>query len=397
MLPELLLGNCSLTHHANNRVVIVAFSLVVLGTLYLPAFGESVPPSSLTQLKEEIKEVMDAGSIPGASIAVVKGDQVLWVGGLGKADASREVDVTADTLFRVGSVSKSFTALAVLKLVEQGRLDLDTPVRQFLPNVNYVNPWMKTHPITVAHLLEHTTGFDDIHFPEIAKDDVPNITLEAGLAFHPHSRVSRWPPGTHMSYSNSGPPIAALVLESITGQEFESFAKEHVFMPLGMADSTFRYPDKNSERLAKGHELDGKTYERYDHILFRPSGALNTSARDMSRYLRLMINRGELDGIHVFQPETIHRMERPKTTLAARSGHEFGYGLGNYAMVVAGHQFHGHDGSMATGFMATSAYSSDLQVGYFVALNTINPRLWDIAELIAKLGPYAGRACRRLL
>ena len=89
-------------------------------------------------------------------------------------------------------------------------------------------------------LMEHTTGFDDLHFPEWVDD--PEITLAEGLARHPHSRVSRWQPGTHMSYSNSGPSIAAYVVEKITGKDFEDYVREHVFDPLGMESSTFHLP-----------------------------------------------------------------------------------------------------------------------------------------------------------
>ncbi|MEZ4584835.1 MAG: serine hydrolase domain-containing protein [Gemmatimonadales bacterium] len=360
----------------------VAFALV---STVSPAFGQSdrYPPEALSQLKADLQAMLDEGRIPGASVALVTADTVLWAGGLGKADLARDLPVTGKTLFRVGSISKSFTALAVLTLVEQGRLDLDTPVRRLLQDVPYTNPWEDTHPITVAHLLEHTTGFDDIHFVEVGKDDDPEITLEQGLAFHPHSRVSRWPPGKHMSYANSGPPIAALALESITGERFEAYASEHVFGPLGMVNSTFDVPDDPALR-AKGYAPDGRTETRYDYILMRPSGALNTSAEDMSRFLRMMINRGRLDERLLLRPETIDRMERPATTLAARAGHTFGYGLGNEASIVAGHVFHGHGGSTATGFISTYAYSSELGVGYFVSTNMINGKLPAIAKRIVE-------------
>lgn len=327
--------------------------------------------------------MLEEVGVPGASIALVTADDVIWAGGLGKADVARGVDVTGSTLFRVGSISKSFTALAVLTLVEQGRLHLDTPIHELVPDVEYTNPWAETHPITVAHLLEHTTGFDDIHFVEIAKDDDPDITLAEGLAFHPHSRVSRWPPGTHMSYANSGPPIAALALEAVTGEEFETYAGNHVFEPLGMVNSTFRLP-ANPELLAKGYAADGVTETRYDHIIVRPSGALNTSADDMSRFLRMMINRGRLDEGQLLRPETIDRMERPTTTLAARAGHDFGYGLGNEVSIVGGHVFHGHGGSTTTGFISTYAYSAELGVGYFVSTNMISGALPAIAGRIVE-------------
>lgn len=363
----------------------LAVALLVLVVAPSSALGQSgrYSPADLDQLKKDIQAMLDEARVPGASIALVAADQVIWAGGLGRADVVRAVPVTDSTLLRVGSISKSFTAPAILALVEQGRLNLDTMIRELVPNVEYTNRWEGTHPITVAHLLEHTTGFDDIHFVEVAKDDDPDITVEQGLAFHPHSRISRWPPGTHMSYANSGPAIAALVLETLTGQKFETYVKEHVLDPLGMVNSTFSFP-ANPDLLARGYAADGKTETRYDHIVMRPSGALNTSSREMSRFLRLMINRGRVDETQLFRPETIARMERPATTLAARAGHDFGYGLGNEASIIAGHVFHGHGGSTATGFISTYAYSAELGVGYFVSTNMISGQLPAIARRIVE-------------
>ncbi len=361
----------------------LAIALTTL--LFLPSssLAQSGRYSSadLEQLKKDVRAMLAEARVPGASIALVTADSVLWAGGLGQADAARGKPVADSTLFRVGSISKSFTALAILTLVEQGRLILDTPIRGLVPAVEFTNRWEDTHPVTVTHLLEHTTGFDDVHFVEIAQDDDPDITLEQGLAFHPHSRISRWPPGTQMSYANAGPTIAGLVLESLSGQKFETYLKAHVLGPLGMVNSTFGFP-ANPDLLAKGYAADGKTETRYDHILLRPSGALNTSAREMSRYLRMMINRGRLDSLQLLRPETIARMERPMTTLAARAGHDFGYGLGNEASIVAGHVFHGHGGSTTTGFISTYAYSAELGVGYFVSTNVINGKLPAIAKRI---------------
>ena len=97
------------------------------------------------------------------------------------------------------------------------------------------------------------------------------MTLAEGLAYNPGSRVSRWRPGTHMSYSNSGPAIAAYVVEKITGKAFEDYVREHVFAPLGMDSSTFRFP-RDAALLAKGYEADGVREAGYDHIIVRPSG-----------------------------------------------------------------------------------------------------------------------------
>ena len=317
-------------------------------------------------LRAEIQKILDRYRIPGASIALVDRDRTIWAGGVGKADVAAGVDVTADHLFRIGSISKSFTALAALRAVESGLLDIETPVRELAPEIAFANPWGATHPITVAMLLEHTTGFDDLHFAEWAVSD-PEISLAEGLAVHPHSRVSRWPPGTHMAYNNSGPSVAAYIVEKITGTPFEEYAREQVFLPLGMETSTFRFP-QDADLLAKGYQADGVSEAPYEHIIMRPSGSLNASARELARYLRMMINRGTIDSVRLLAPETITRLETATTTLAAREGITHGDGLGNTTLFVNGHLFRGHGGAI-TGFRSRSAYSSDLRVGYFVSIN----------------------------
>ena len=122
-------------------------------------------------LKAEIRKILDENRIPGASVALVDGDRTIWAGGVGTADVAGGVEVTANHLFRIGSISKSFTALAVLHAAEGGLLDLDTPVRELAPEVEFTNSWEETHPVTVAMVMEHTAGFDDIHFREYAKVD----------------------------------------------------------------------------------------------------------------------------------------------------------------------------------------------------------------------------------
>ena len=347
--------------------------------------GTDPPAGAVTvdvdALRTEVQGILDRYRVPGASIALVDRNRTIWAGGVGKADVAAGVDVTADHLFRIGSISKSFTALAALRAVESGLLDLETPVRKLVPEIAFTNAWEATHPVTVAMLMEHTTGFDDLHFPERAVVD-PEISLAEGLAVHPHSRVSRWRPGTHMAYSNSGPSFAAYIVEKVSGTPFEEYAREQVFLPLGMETATFQVP-RGTALMAKGYESDGVSEAPYEHIIMRPSGSLNASAREMARYLRTMINRGTLDGVRLLAPETVTRMETPTTTLAAREGVTHGDGLGNTTVFVNGHLFRGHGGTI-TGFRSRSAYSSDLGVGYFVSVNTGSGAVTLIERLLGE-------------
>ncbi len=327
-------------------------------------------PRSLDELETRIREILDEHNVPAASVALVNRDEVLWVAGVGLADRASDRAATADTLFRVGSITKSFTSLAVLRFVEDGDVRLEDRLRDLTPDVAFENPWAESDPIRLAHLLEHTTGFDDIHLAEYANNqDDPPLTLSEGLAFHPHSRVSRWRPGRYMSYCNSGPGMAAAVLEKLSGRPFEEIVTDRVLRPLGMTTATLLEPD--GDQLATGYEGDGETPGDYWHITTRPSGALNASAREMAGLLRMFLNRGAVDGVQVWQATSIDRMERPATTAAARAGLAAGYGLSNSVTQNDGFVWHGHGGGMNT-FVADYAYNTEHGLGFFVSINVSN-------------------------
>ena len=367
----------------------VWLAAVLMGVAHGVAAAESVGAGQpdpraaidLEELKRAVQDILDQHRIPGASIALVDRDGTIWAGGVGEADVAADVDVSADHLFRVGSIAKSITALGVMRAVEDGLLDLTMPVGELVPEVEFANRWHATDPVTVAMLMEHTAGFDDIRFREFAKRDDPHLPLAEALAYNPSSRESRWPPGTHKSYSNSGPAVAAYILERVTGQRFEDYAREHVLDPLGMTSATFSLPD-DASLVAKGYQADGVTEARWDHIIFRPSGGLSVSARDMGRYLRMMINRGTLGDYAFLAPEAITRIETSTTTLAARNGFTYGYGLGNQPQITNGHVFRGHGGGI-TGFRAMSGYSSELGVGYYVSVNGSGRGWREIPALLA--------------
>jgi CubicO group peptidase (beta-lactamase class C family) len=186
-------------------------------------------PKSFPELQSAIETVLQETRTPGAAIAIVSRDKAEWVAGIGKADIAANKPVTPETLFRIGSVSKSFAALAALKLQEEGKLRLTDTVRQWVPEVAFVNPWEAGDPVRLIHLMEHTTGFDDMRLREYALNDLTPITLKDALAYGASSRISRWPPGTRMSYCNSGPAVLAAVIEKVSGERFEDYVREALF------------------------------------------------------------------------------------------------------------------------------------------------------------------------
>jgi CubicO group peptidase (beta-lactamase class C family) len=220
-----------------------AFMIIVLSLVFSTMGAQAqemeIPiPQTLKGLEQRVKAIMTENDTPGVGIALVSRDEILWVAGFGTADIATEKAVDTDTLFRIGSISKSFVSLAVLQLQEQGKLSLNDTLRELAPEIAFTNPWEDSDPVRLVHLLEHTTGFEDIHLREFAYNH-PTIALHDVLAYNPASRTSRWPPGRHMSYSNSGPVAAAYVVEKIAGQPFEEFVRQNLFEPLAMETADF--------------------------------------------------------------------------------------------------------------------------------------------------------------
>lgn len=279
-------------------------SLALLGPLFLglsasaedaPKKDEKVIPQTLAELEAEILKVMEKTKTPGLAVTLVSREGELWTAGLGLADVAIKRAATAETPFRIGSITKSLVSLAALMLIEEGKLALNDRLASRAPEVWFDNPWEETDPVRLVHLLEHTAGFDDIRLREYALLD-PDIPLKEALDYYPVSRVSRWRPGTRFSYCNSGPSIVAYVIAKITGLTFEDFVAERLFQPLGMETATF-FLDPTTERtMTTLYRPDGVTPYPYEHISMRPSGSVNASAKDMARYLSLYLGRGTARG-----------------------------------------------------------------------------------------------------
>ncbi len=357
-------------------IPIYLFLILLFESTLLP-YSESLAnerrnrPESIAELEQEIEAILEEHDVPGAAVALFTRDERLWIGGFGLSDVAEGTPVTPSTIFRWGSVSKSIVAVSVQMLAERGLIDLDGRLSDCAPEIEFENRWESTDPVRLVHCLEHTTGFDDLRFRDCAVND-PDIALIDALAINPDSRRSRWKPGTYKSYCNVGPAIAAHVVATVSGQSFEEFVDANVFGPLGMETSSFYFPDE-AELMAKGYGSDGMTEVPYDHIALRPAGSLNSSVEEIARFTQMLMNRGSFEDKRLLEPESVTRMEKPITTLAARAGLQLGYGLGNYTTVRSGYVFHGH-GGMVAGFVASYGYNVDLDRGYAISINKVSDR-----------------------
>lgn len=317
-------------------------------------------------LSATLNTILQKTNTTGAGIAIVRRGEPVQVISLGLADYAHKRPVATDTTFRTASAGKMFTALAVMRLVEDGKLSLDVPLRSIAPEVQFGNQWEAAAPVRVAHLLEHTTGWDDMHLAEFAFDNAQDSPLLERIAFHPDSRVSRWMPGTRMAYSNSGPAVAGYVVEKISGRRFEDFVEQAVFKPLGMNSATYF---KDPLHGASGHDSNGFRRIPFLHILYRPAGSTSVTAADMAKLVQLFVNRGMVDGRQVFQPSTIARMEHAQTSDAARAGLPTGPGLGLLDRGYRGYRLLGHSGNIE-GSHTVVWYEPNAGVGFVAMINS---------------------------
>src|SRR5215468_1797710 len=325
------------------------------------------PPRTIDELRAKISGILLREGIPGAGIALIDGDQILWAGGVGVADRATGRPVTADTLFRVGSITKSFVALALVQLAEQGRIDLQAPVAALAPELAIRNRWAAVQPITVAHLLEHTAGFDDMHpnemYAPLAAEAMP---LAAVLARNPASRVARWRPGSRFSYANPGYTVAAYLIEKITGRPYEDVLARELLAPLGMTGAALRWSPEVDARLARGY-ADGDAPVPYAALYHRPAGNLMASPRELAALVQLALGRGRIGGRAVISPAGMARIERCET--ARLDAGDTSYGLGNFGDVSERVPIRGHTGGI-DGFLSSYGYLPGQGTGFVLLVNS---------------------------
>jgi CubicO group peptidase (beta-lactamase class C family) len=278
-----------------------------------PATPEPTGVHDLT--KADLEAFLDAllpaqlqsRDMAGAVVAIVKDGQVLLTKGYGDTDVAARKPVVADqTLFRPGSISKVFTAIAVLQLVEQGKLDLDRDVNEYL---DFAIPKTFAEPITLRRLLTHTAGFEEVLknlFVSSAKEMRP---LREYLINSMPARIFR--PGSVPSYSNYGLALAGYIVERTSGEPFEKYIAAHILEPLRMERSTFAQPLPPSLEMAmsKGYVATAQGPKSFEFVQAAPAGSLSTTGADMSRFMLALLADGTLDGVTILKPESVRAME----------------------------------------------------------------------------------------
>jgi len=342
-------------------------------------------------LEAFIERQMKEQNLPAFSIALVDDQKIVWARGFGYADANRKVPATAQTVYRVGSVSKPFTDIAIMQLVEKGKLDLDAPITQYLPDFHPKNPFGA--PITLRELMAHRAGlvreppagnYFDSSTPSLAAT-VKSLNL-TNLVY---------PPGTHTKYSNAGVAVVGYVLQCETGQAYEQYMKQHVLEPMGLDESSFAMSSQIQSRVATGvmWTYDGLTIPTPTFSLDEgPAGSLYSTVSDLGRFLEVLFAGGRGPNGPILQQQTLEEMWKPQF---APAGAKAGYGLGFGVSQLDGHRMVGHAGGIY-GFATQASALPDEKLGVVTVTtvdgaNAVTARVADLA-LRMMLAVRSGKA-----
>ncbi|MFC4527141.1 beta-lactamase family protein [Dyella halodurans] len=307
---------------------------------------------------------LERGDVAGGVISVVKDGKVIFARGYGYANLkTRQAPSPETTLFRPGSTSKLFTWTAVMQLVEQGKLDLDADINQYL---DFKIPPRDGKPITLRNIMTHTPGFEDT-----ARDLLPastdSVNLEKYLKSHLPERI--FAPGTIVAYSNYGCGLAGYIVQRISGERFEDYVQKHIFDPLQMAHSSFEQPlpPHLASLLSNGYKSasDGKPHP-FEPVDPAPAGALSSSATDMANFMIAHLQQGRFGDTRILQQKTAELMHSPQHTAAEGLG---GFALGFYHEDSHGQRIIGHAGDTEV-FHSDLHLMLDANVGVFMSFNS---------------------------
>ncbi len=329
------------------------------------------------QLTSIVQHEMKDKGIPSIAIALVDDQEVVWAQGFGWQDEAQKIPATAHTIFRVGSVSKLFTDIGIMQMVEKGTLDLDAPVQQYIPDFSPQNPFHT--PITLRQLMSHRSGL--LREPPVGNyfDDSGPSLQQTILSLNKTALV--YAPGTRTKYSNAGVAAAGYVLQTLNHEPYPEYLKKSVLLPLNMQESSFAPDPRLMGALGTGYiwSYDGLWFKAPSFQLGEgPCGAMYTTVTDLGKFLSALFNNGSANGQQVVQAKTLQAMWTPQFD---SPGSASNFGLGFQLSKFEGHRKVGHGGSIY-GFATQLEALPDDKLGVIVVttLDSTNAVASHIAE-----------------
>ena len=325
--------------------------------------------SRLDNLDQNVNDSMKSWHCPGVALALIKGDQVLHQSAYGLLDVEDQLPMTENTRFAMASVTKSFTAMSVALLVDEGKLEWDKPVREYMPEFILDDPYVTQH-VTVRDMLSHRSGLPRHDF-SAWRLDVSRADFIKRMRHFKFSATFR----EKFQYNNLMYYSTAYLVEKISEQHWEDFVQERIFSPLGMDTSNFvPKPPQEEQVNAKGYRVDrdeeggvkGLVYMPFgEHTELSPgaAGALFSTLADLTQWLKVHVNNGRVGDVQLVSPDNLKQMHLPQTIIPGGGFNEallgntiFTYGMGwfiepyrGYTLVHHGGNVEGH--SLIIGFV----------------------------------------------
>jgi len=339
-----------------------------------PKMGETKPaPSTTPELTGADLEAFLDGMMPsqlnrediaGAAIAVVRDGKVIFAKGYGFSDVEKRTPVTPDaTLFRPGSISKLFTWTSVMQLAEQGKLDLDKDVNEYL---DFKIPPAYGKPITLKNIMTHTAGFEELGRDLFVSDAQHMHSLEQFLKHHTPDRI--FPPGIVPAYSNYATALAGYIVQRISGKPFEQYVQDNIYTPLNMQRTTFvqPLPDNLRPLMSNGYKKASEKAHPFEFVEAYPAGSVSTSAQDMCNFMIAHLQDGQFGDKRILKPETARLMH---SRLFGADDRLNAMAYGFYEESRNGHRIIGHGGDTVF-FHSDLHLILDKNVGFFVSYNS---------------------------
>jgi len=278
-----------------------------------------------SEVETAARQLLAAGAA-GFSMALIDKSGIHWSGARGFADLERQEPMSVDTVMNIASISKTISATSLMMLVEQGKLDLDRDVNDYLP-FSVTHPGHPDLPITTRQLLTHSSAIVDreavyysetVYFPgadnPVSLGDFVRAYLSPGGRYHDSENFAAYPPGSRRQYSNVAYGLAGYLVEVLSGEPLNRFSADRIFDPLGMKATGWMLTEIDSNQHARLYEIgdDGNTLVRWYGLATWPDGGVRTSVRDLSRFFAAMIGGGELQGTRIMQEASVKAMFRPQ-------------------------------------------------------------------------------------
>jgi CubicO group peptidase (beta-lactamase class C family) len=347
------------------KKIILLLVFLSLSIFSFPQIPNTV--GGIRELTDSIEKIMEEEPITGLMLGIATSDSVLFSGGFGYADISIKSKVDETTLFRMGSVTKMFVSLGIMKLVNEGKLNLMDELAKLAPEVPFKNEWETSNPVRIVHLLEHTSGFDDIKLNRMYSPYARTYTDMEMMLLQQNSMNCRWKPGERQSYSNPNYAILGYIIHKLSGKPYDRYLMETVLKPLAMNHSNFNLSSKDEDDVKEYIYKDGQIIQVPSVALLNgPSGGLWSDIQDMTKFVQLFLRNGK----PLFNKQTLDEIETTHSPLCSCIHLKSTYALGNFMFNMDGkYPWRGHAGIAGTCYSGCY-YNRELNIGFVISSNS---------------------------